>query len=146
MGMALLLMMFAWARIAALIFFLYFGLEPPSFEDLFASTFLHSDALPFLVFGTLVGGAMALLTFSISVVSIPLLLDRPQANVIDAIATSFRTVQTNFLPMLFWAVLIAGFTAAGLATLYLGIIVTLPLIGHATWHAYRDLVSFPDGR
>ena len=144
MGVALMLLMFAWARIAALIFFLYFGLEPPSFENLIASTFLQPDTLPFLIFGTAVGGAMALLAFSISVVSIPLLLDRPQANVIDAIATSFRTVQTNFVPMLFWAVLIAGFTAAGLATLYLGLVVTLPLIGHATWHAYRDLVSFPD--
>ena len=132
MGVALMLLMFAWARVAALIFFLYFGLEPPSFENLIASTF-----------GTAVGGAMAMLAFSTSVVSIPLLLDRPQANVIDAIATSFRTVQANFLPMLFWAVLIAGFTAAGLATLYLGLIVTLPLIGHATWHAYRDLVIFP---
>ena len=143
MGVALMLLMFAWARIAALIFFLYFGLQPPSFENLVASTFLQADTLPFLVLGTLMGGVMALLAFAISVVSIPLLLDRPQANVIDAIATSFRAVQTNFLPMLFWAVLIAGFSAAGLATLYLGLIVTLPLIGHATWHAYRDLVSFP---
>ena len=143
MGVALMLLMFAWARVAALIFFLYFGLEPPSFENLIASTFLQPDTLPFLVFGSAIGGAMAMLAFSISVVSIPLLLDRPQANVIDAIATSFRTVQANFLPMLFWAVLIAGFTAAGIATLYLGLIVTLPLIGHATWHAYRDLVIFP---
>ena len=144
MGVALMLLMFAWARIAALIFFLYFGLEPPSFEDLIATTFLTPESLPFLVFGTAVGGAMALLAYAISAVSIPMLLDRPQANVIDAIATSFRTVQTNFGPMLFWAVLIAGFTAAGLATLYLGLVVTLPLIGHATWHAYRDLVTFPD--
>ena len=143
MGVALMLLMFAWARIAALIFFLYFGLQPPSFENLIASTFLQADTLPFLVFGTLTGGAMALLAFSISAASIPLLLDRPHANVIDAISTSFRTVQTNFAPMLFWAVLIAGFTAAGLATLYLDLIDTLPLIGHATWHAYRDLVSFP---
>jgi uncharacterized membrane protein len=144
MGVALMLLMFAWARIAALIFFLYFGLEPPSFEDLIASTFLTPESVPFLLFGTIVGGVMALLAYAISAVSIPMLLDRPQANVIDAIATSFRTVQTNFGPMLFWAVLIAGFTAAGLATLYLGLVVTLPLIGHATWHAYRDLVTFPD--
>lgn len=142
-GVALLLIMFAWARLAAMIFFLYFGLQPPSFENLIVATFLQADTLPFLVVGTLIGGVLALLTFSISVVSIPLLLDRPQANVVDAIATSFRTVQTNFLPMLFWGALIVLFTAAGLVTLYLGLIVTLPLIGHATWHAYRDLVSFP---
>ena len=52
MGVALMLLMFAWARIAAIIFFLYFGLEPPSFENLIASTFLQPDTLPFLVFGT----------------------------------------------------------------------------------------------
>ena len=52
MGVALMLLMFAWARIAALIFFLYFGLQPPSFENLIASTFLQPDTLPFLVFGT----------------------------------------------------------------------------------------------
>ncbi|MFZ1430977.1 MAG: DUF2189 domain-containing protein [Geminicoccaceae bacterium] len=144
-GMALMLIMFAWARLAAMIFFLYFGLQPPSFENLIVATFLQADTLPFLVVGTLIGGGLALLTFAISVVSIPLLLDRPQANVVDAIATSFRTVQTNFLPMLFWGALIVVFTAAGLVTLYLGLIVTLPLIGHATWHAYRDLVSFPTG-
>lgn len=143
-GVALMLLMFAWARIAALIFFLYFGMEPPHFENLIASTFLDPDSLPFLVFGTLVGGAMALLAFSISVVSIPLLLDRPEANVIDAIATSFRSVQTNFLPMLFWGALIVLFIGAGLVTFFLGLIVSLPLIGHASWHAYRDLVSFPE--
>jgi uncharacterized membrane protein len=143
-GVALMLLMFAWARIAALIFFLYFGMQPPSFENLIVTTFLEPDTLPFLVFGTLIGGALALAAFSISVVSIPLLLDRPQANVIDAMATSFRCVQTNFAPMVFWAGLIVVFIAAGLATLYLGLIVTLPLIGHASWHAYRDLVSHPE--
>lgn len=143
MGVALMLLMFAWARIAALIFFLYFGMQPPSFENLIVTTFLEPAALPFLIFGTLVGGALALVAFSISVVSIPLLLDRPEANVVEAMATSFRTVQANFAPMVFWAALIVVFVAAGLATLYLGLIVTLPLIGHASWHAYRDLVSHP---
>jgi uncharacterized membrane protein len=144
MGIALMLVMFVWARIAALIFFLYFGLQPPSFENLIVTTFLEPDTLPFLVFGTLTGGVLALLAFSISVVSIPLLLDRPGANVVEAMATSFRTVQANFAPMVFWAALIVVFIAAGLATLYLGLIVTLPLIGHASWHAYRDLVSYPE--
>lgn len=141
MGVALLLLMFAWVRIAALIFMLYWGLEPPSFEDLVVNTFLRPSALPFLVFGTAVGGALALVAFSISVVSIPFLLDREDANVIDAIATSFRAVQTNPAPLLFWGALIVVFVAAGLLTLYLGLIVVLPLVGHASWHAYRDLVE-----
>ena len=63
------------------------------------------------------------------------------SDVITAIVTSVRTVRKNPAPMLLWAVLIAAVIGVGLATLYLGLIVTVPLIGHATWHAYRDLVS-----
>jgi uncharacterized membrane protein len=143
MGVVLLLLMFAWVRIAALIFFLYFGLEPPSFENLVIHTFLESGSLPFLLLGTLIGGGLALVAFAISVVSIPLLLDREEANVIEAMVTSFRAVQTNPGPMLFWGALIVVFTAAGLVTLFLGLVLTLPLIGHASWHAYRDLVTYP---
>jgi uncharacterized membrane protein len=69
-----------------------------------------------------------------------MLMDR-EVNVILAIATSVEAVRHNLWPMLVWAALIALFTAAGLATFYFGLIITLPLIGHATWHAYRDLVA-----
>jgi uncharacterized membrane protein len=141
LGVALLLLLFAWLRLAAMIFMLFFGLEPPSFEHLFAQTFLNADALPFLIVGTLIGAALAALAFAISAISIPFLLDRPESNVFTAIATSVRAVKENPATMAFWAVLIVGFVGAGLVTLYLGLIVTLPLIGHATWHAYRDLVA-----
>ena len=60
---------------------------------------------------------------------------------VTAIATSVTAVKENPATMVFWAVLIVVFVGAGLVTLYLGLIVTLPLIGHATWHAYRDLVE-----
>jgi uncharacterized membrane protein len=142
MGMALLLLMIFWARIAAVLFFLYFGLEPPDFSNLFVETFLSADSWPFLVIGSAIGAVFALVAFSISVISIPMLLDRNSSNVIEAIATSVRAVQANPMPMLLWAGLIVIFTLAGLVTLYLGLIVTLPLIGHATWHAYRDIVVF----
>ncbi|MFO1072828.1 MAG: DUF2189 domain-containing protein [Geminicoccaceae bacterium] len=81
MGVALMLVMFAWARIAALIFFLYFGLTPPHYENLIASTFLDTDALPFLVLrhgGRRRHGA-ARLRHQRGLD--PLLLDRPEANV-----------------------------------------------------------------
>jgi uncharacterized membrane protein len=141
MGVALMLLAFAWIRAAGIIFMLYWGLEPPSFEDLVVNTFLRPEALPFLILGTVVGGLLALIAFSLSVISIPFLLDREDSNVIEAIATSFRAVQTNPAPLLFWAALIVVFVAAGLLTLYLGLVVVLPLIGHASWHAYRDLVD-----
>ncbi len=140
-GVALLLLMFAWARFAAMLFMLYFGGNPPSFENLFAQTFLRAEALPFLVIGTGVGGILAFVAFSMSVISIPLLLDRPEVNVIDAIIKSFEAVQVNFFPLLFWAALIVAFTIAGLVTLFLGLVVVLPLLAFASWHAYRDLVE-----
>jgi len=144
MGIALLLLMFAWLRLAALIFMLFFGLEPPALDQLVQQTVLSPDALPFLVTGTLVGALLAALTYAISAISIPLLLDRPEANVVTAITTSVEAVKTNPAAMLFWAVLIVLFVGAGLATFLLGLIITLPLIGHASWHAYQDLTQAED--
>lgn len=141
MGVALLLLMVAWLRLAAIIFMLFFGLEPPALDQLVQQTVLSASALPFLVTGTVVGAVLAALTFTISAISIPLLLDREDANVITAITTSIEAVRTNPGPMLFWAALIVLFVGAGLATFLLGLIITLPLIGHATWHAYRDLTE-----
>lgn len=141
MGVALLLFMFAWLRLAALIFMLFFGLKPPSLDQLVQQTMLSADALPFLIIGGLVGAALALTSFAISVISIPLLLDRSDANVFEAITTSIRSVKINPAPMLFWGALIVLFVGAGIATFLLGLIITLPLIGHASWHAYQDLTG-----
>lgn len=141
MGVALLLFLFAWIRLAVLIFMLFFGIEPPNLDRLVDEAFFSADSLPFLIFGNTVGAVLAGLVFAISAVSIPLLLDRPQANVVDAITTSVAAVFANVKVMLFWAALIVLFIGAGLATLYVGLIVTLPLIGHATWHAYKDLIE-----
>jgi uncharacterized membrane protein len=142
MGIALMLFLFAWIRLAALLFMLFYGLAPPSLEALVADTFLSPEGLPFLITGTIIGAVLAALAYAIGVVSVPLLLDRPEANVVTAIATSLVAVRKNPATLLFWAVLIAGFVGAGLITLYVGLIVTLPLISHASWHAYRDLVEF----
>jgi len=144
MGIALMLFFFFWLRTAALLFFLYWGLEPPSVERLFVETFLSARGWPFLVIGTAVGAVFAFVAYSISVVSVPMLLDRADANVIEAIAASIRAVQVNFGPLLLWAFIIAVMVGFGLVTLYLGLIITLPLVGHASWHAYRDLVDWSE--
>jgi len=143
MGVILLLFALAWMRLAFLLFMLFFGHSPMAPEALtMIDTFLAPQHLPFLILGTAIGAGLAGLVFAISVVSIPLLLDRPEANVITAIATSYEAVRQNFWPMLLWAWLIAMFIAVGIATLYLGLIVFLPMIGLATWHAYKDLVAW----
>jgi uncharacterized membrane protein len=140
MGLVLLLISFVWLRIAGLLFMLYFGVNPPSFAELVPATFFNPDALPFVILGTVVGGVLAAAVLAISVVSIPMLLDRPEADVFQAIRTSVAVVQANPATMAFWGALVVLFVGAGVATLYVGLIVALPLIGHASWHAYRDLV------
>jgi len=139
MGFILLLILLTWIRIGAMIFMLYWGMDPPPLHDLIVHTFLRPESLPFLAFGTAVGAVFAGLTFAVTAVSIPMMLDR-KVDVLTAIVTSVRVVRHNPVVMLFWAVLIVVFTGVGIATLFLGLIVVLPLIGHASWHAYQDLV------
>lgn len=144
MGLALTLFLLAWLRFATLLFALFFSDSPPRPEPFFLlDVFFSARSLPFLIVGTAIGGVLAALAFTISVVSIPLLLDR-DANVISAIASSVESVRQNFWPMMLWAWLIVLFVGAGIATAYVGLIITLPLIGHASWHAYRDLVVWDD--
>jgi uncharacterized membrane protein len=100
--------------------------------------------LPFLIVGTLVGFVLAAATFAISAVSIPMLLDRPQTPVWIAIATSFVVVRENLKPMTLWAVLICGFSVLGMVPFFLGLAVTMPLVGYASWHCYKDMVTYPD--
>lgn len=139
-GVAGLVLWIAWMRLAFLIFMLFFAYEPPRPDNFLADVFLSDITIPFLLTGTAVGAVLAIIAFAISAVSVPLLMDR-DFNVIAAIVTSVEAVRQNFFPMMVWASLIVLFTAAGLLTFYVGLIVTLPLIGHATWHAYKDLVA-----
>ena len=86
------------------------------------------------------GGVMAAPLFASSVVSIPLLLDR-RVTLMQAVLTSWQTVLVNPVPMALWAALIMGFTLLGLGSLLVGLIAVIPMLGHASWHAYRDLVD-----
>jgi uncharacterized membrane protein len=86
------------------------------------------------------GSLMAAPIFASSVVAMPLLLDR-RATLLQAVLTSWQAVLVNPLPMAFWAALILGFTLLGLGSLLLALILIMPMLGHASWHAYRDLVD-----
>lgn len=86
------------------------------------------------------GGVLAAPLFASSVVSMPLLLDR-RVTLMQAVLTSWQTVLANPIPMGLWAALIMGFTLLGLGSLLLGLIPVIPMLGHASWHAYRDLVD-----
>lgn len=140
MGLVLMLFHLVWVRIATLLFALFFSNGNPGWDGMIDALLFSRVSLPFLVTGTVVGGAFAAVVFGIGAVSIPMLIDRP-VSVFTAIATSWTAVQVNWKPMALWAALIVFLTGLGLVTFFLGLAVTLPLIGHATWHAYRDLVQ-----
>lgn len=140
MGVLLLLLHLFWVRVAALLFGLFFGLNfAPPVEQLPLAMLRSEALLPFLVVGTGVGAAFAAAAFAISAVSIPMLVDR-DITAVEAVLASIRTVAANPAAMAFWAGLIVVFTAMALVPFFLGLALVLPLIGHATWHAYRDLV------
>lgn len=88
----------------------------------------------------MMGGVLAAPIFASSVVSMPLMLDR-RTSVTPAVLTSWRVVLANPGPMAIWAGLIMLLVLAGFATAMLGLVVLLPLLGHASWHAYADLVD-----
>jgi len=145
MGLVLVLFMFAWFRFAVMLFYIFFSYAPPPPDPyLLLDAVLTYESLPFLIIGTAIGAVFAGLAFSISVVAPPLLMDRPDASVFHGIFASLRVVQRNFWTMALWAWLIALFIGVSLVTGYVLLIVTLPLIGHASWHAYRETVVWPD--
>jgi uncharacterized membrane protein len=86
------------------------------------------------------GGVLAAPIFASSVVAMPLLLDR-RVTLMQAVLTSWRAVLANPLPLAVWALLIGLFAALGLASLFIGLVFVMPMLGHASWHAYRDLVD-----
>ncbi len=86
------------------------------------------------------GGIMAAPIFASSVVTIPLLLDR-RATVLQAVLTSCQAVLVNPTTLAVWAAMIMAITGLGLATLLIGLVFAIPILGHASWHAYRDLVD-----
>ncbi|MDR3440284.1 DUF2189 domain-containing protein [Telmatospirillum sp.] len=139
-GLVLILCLAAWLQIALLIFMLFFHQAPPSLDHFFYDILTARDALPFLLVGTAIGYVIASLVFAISAVSIPMLLDR-DVPLLVAVATSVVAVRENWLVMLGWAATIVLLVGIGLATFFVGLIVTLPLVAYATWHAYRGIVE-----
>jgi uncharacterized membrane protein len=101
-----------------------------------ASMLTPSQILSYVV----CGGVLAVIVFGVSVVSVPLIIDR-HASASDAMRTSLRVAAANFPAMLVWTGLIVGVTTIGFLTLLAGMVVVAPLLGYATWHAYRDLIA-----
>ncbi|MBL6457524.1 DUF2189 domain-containing protein [Belnapia sp. T6] len=140
MGLVLLLIHLFWVRVAGLLFALFFGgVALPSLARLPLAMLQSEMLLPFLIIGTGFGFVLAAVTFAIGAVSLPMLVDR-DVSWLEAVTISIEAVLENRQAMALWAGLIVLFTGLALVPFFLGLVVVLPLVGHATWHAYRDLV------
>ncbi|MBI3439363.1 MAG: DUF2189 domain-containing protein [Proteobacteria bacterium] len=143
LGLALLMIYLFWGRVAQIVYGLStYRLHTTvhAFVDFALQT---QEGHSMLIAGTITGGAMAFFTYALVVISTPMLLDQG-TNVFAAVFTSLQAVSKNFMPLLFWALLIAASLIFCAATSWLALTVVFPWLGLATWRAYRDLV--PHGR
>jgi uncharacterized membrane protein len=113
---------------------------PISLDAFLRDVFTTSSGLALIVIGMGVGFLFALVVLSISVVSFPLLLDR-KVSVSTAIAVSVRSVAHNPVPMLAWGLIVAVGLVLGSIPAFAGLIVVMPVLGHATWHLYRKVIA-----
>lgn len=97
------------------------------------------EGLMFLLIGNVIGAVLSVILFSLTVVSFPMLLDR-DVDFITAMITSVRSVVTSPKPMIGWAVLVTATLLVSMLPFFVGLVVTLPVLGHTTWHLYRRLV------
>lgn len=125
-----------WSFFAHMLFALFLG---PSALTNVTSSYAYlaePEGLQMLLIGTLFGAAFAFVLFALTVVSLPLLLDR-EVDFVTAMITSVSVVKQNFAVMLAWGMIIAGLTFAAMLPGLLGLFVVLPILGHGTWHLYR---------
>ncbi len=141
LGLILGAIFLAWMVAANAIYNLTLGPEPPASIEAFVRDVLTTAAgWTMIVAGVGVGFLFAVLVLAISVVSFPLLLDRG-VGLGMAIRTSVRAVMMNPIPMAAWGLIVAGSLVLGSLPLFVGLIVVMPVLGHATWHLYRKVVT-----
>lgn len=129
-----------WNFLSHMIFALFLGHATMTNVSSSLAVFLTPEGLTMLAFGTAVGAAFATLLFCLTVVSLPMLLDR-EVDFVTAMLTSFALVQANPRIMLGWGALIAVSLFVGMLPGFLGLFVVLPLFGHASWHLYRRAIT-----
>jgi uncharacterized membrane protein len=138
LGVILAMVAIAWERASAILFALMFSGELISSDSILAT--LTGDMLPFTLVWAAAGFVLACLVFALTAVSIPLLADR-EIDSVTAMMTSLRAVSENIPAMAIWAAILVCLTAVGFATYLIGLVVIFPLLGHATWYAYKELIE-----
>jgi uncharacterized membrane protein len=140
-GVMLLLMFFFWINLAFLLLMLFLGdATPPPANEFVQALLFTPRGLGLLAVGSALGAVLAAIAFAASAIAVPMLLVE-EMDAVTAARTSIAAVRLNAKPMALWAGLIVVLIAGGFATLLIGLVIAFPLIGHATWHAYRDIMK-----
>ncbi len=128
-------------QIASLLFMLFFGdADLPPVESFIPTLLFTPHGLGLLITGTAAGALLASVSFAISAIPVPMMLDR-KVDVVTAVSASVESSRVNWPAMMLGAALIVGLSTLGPAALFAGLAVVFPLIGHATRHACRELTG-----
>lgn len=140
LGAIILVVFLFWFFLAHMIFALFLGLSTMTNVSSSLDIYLTSNGLTMLAVGTVVGAVFSALLYMITVLSLPMLLDR-EIDFVTGMITSFSYVQAHPVPMFGWAAFVAVVTLVSMLPGFLGLFISLPLLGHATWHLY-DMVAY----
>jgi uncharacterized membrane protein len=142
MGAIIVIYLLFWTFLAHMIFAVFMGLSTAVNVSSSFEMFLTPEGLRMVAAEIVVGAALAYLLFAMTVVSLPLLLEK-EIDFVTAMILSIRTVSENFVVLTIWAVIIAILSILALAPWFLGLMIVLPILGHATWHLYRRALYDP---
>ncbi|VAV97575.1 hypothetical protein MNBD_ALPHA08-779 [hydrothermal vent metagenome] len=129
-----------WLDIAVALYVIFFGLKSLAFTELVTAIMTTPSGFLFFVIGNTAGAILALIVFSLTVVSLPLLFDK-HVDFVTAMITSVKVVLENPKPMLLWCAIIGVLFAISLLSMFVALIVVLPILGHSTWHLYKRAVG-----
>ncbi len=141
LGLLLSLLMMLWMRAAILLWALFFGVTAfPGLEGVIETLVRTPYGWAMVIVGTAIGGLFAAFAFAIGVFAVPMLLDR-RVDALTAMGTSMKLTWNNLPSMIAWGAMILVLFGICVVTGFLGMIVIFPLLGHATWHAYREVAG-----
>lgn len=129
-----------WLDIAVALYVIFFGMKPLAFTELLTAIMTTPTGALFFVIGNVAGAILALIVFSLTAVSLPLLFDK-HVDFVTAMITSVKVVLENPKPMLLWAAIIGILFVVSILSVFVALIVVLPVLGHATWHLYKRAIK-----
>ncbi len=145
MAFVVLFIQIMWMYQVRLLLALFLGFRSfASFDEFLTQVISTPEGLMFLAVGHVVGAILSLILFSLTVVSFPLLMEEDR-DFITAMITSVRAVFTSPVPMIGWAFVVTAVLIVSMAPAFLGLVVSLPILGHTTWHLYKKCVEIPEG-